>query len=123
MRTFRWTVPEPDHSIRGGLPVIVSSADRWRDWIGRLLILAGLITTGLFDNPLLGSMCGLTLIIVGFVRQATALRCPRCDDKWQWRAWTTQPFSKVGKWLANLKACPKCGYPQEDVRVSVNQAA
>jgi DNA-directed RNA polymerase subunit RPC12/RpoP len=40
-----------------------------------------------------------------------AVRCPRCSARWLWMAVSEQSHTRYLKWLAELNACPRCGYP------------
>ena len=61
-------------------------------------------------NALAFDLLGLSMVlgIVGFAYPLLSIRCPRCGDRWLWRAASTKPHPHALRWLAEQERCPKC---------------
>lgn len=69
------------------------------DYIGNLVSMS---------QPAYLNIAGTLLSMVSFIAICLSIKCPKCKDKWLWRAVSN---SKSGDWLFWLKSqtsCPVC---------------
>jgi hypothetical protein len=103
--------------------MIERSGQKWKVWMMYANILLGGTFVWLSDYlpgntdaelwaVLKGT--GFLLFFLGLIFGIVFIRCPKCKDKWVWRAYSKIHASKAHEWTDHT-ACPVCSYGKSDV--------
>jgi hypothetical protein len=97
--------------------IVDSSGQAWKLRAGFAFLILGVAVT-IYGDSALDRSFGFKMLCVGIglglgaaLIACLAVRCPRCSAPWLWMAVSEQSHTGYLKWLAELEACPRCGYP------------
>lgn len=94
------------------LPPIASIDDHERSWRAKRYLVGGiacLISAAVRFAPPYAAAVGLGLLVWGTYAWLNAARCPKCDARWLWQAWS-EHFPNVPEHVRAISLCPACGY-------------
>jgi hypothetical protein len=90
--------------------VVQMSGQIWKMHISTVAVWVGIGISifGLFSN-ILYILVGLAIGLTAIAYCCFAIRCPKCNVHWYWRAIKSFEIGWVKKLLSQTK-CPSCGY-------------
>ncbi len=91
--------------------VVRRSGQWWKLTTGfaGVVVAGGVLIYGISRGHFASILCGIALVAMAMFATFTAVRCPRCRDRWVWRAVRTRDANAWLPWLLVLRACPICG--------------
>jgi predicted RNA-binding Zn-ribbon protein involved in translation (DUF1610 family) len=61
------------------------------------------------DQFALAMLSAMVIGLGAFVFGCTAIKCPKCGERWLWRAVRTRSSGSWLHWLQSQDRCPACG--------------
>lgn len=87
----------------------------WGTMVGFGFMLAGMLLLSIAHAYLALVLGGLVLGVASFVFASLSIRCPRCGQRWFWRAVSTR---NTNDWYSALtkSKCDRCGLMETEYR-------
>ena len=97
--------------------ILIASGQKWK--LNAFYLGIGVAAILMFGASHLGNMfevqqpayiaiIGVLIGLGSFILICVSVKCPRCNDKWFWRAVSKKTSNNWLIWLSTQKTCPVC---------------